>query len=339
MTIHPEFKLTHKNSAITREEVSVQFPEIAQFLKEWSNEHSYITLQTSGSTGVPKKVVIEKSVMWHSAGATLKALNLDRPLRALLALSASYIAGKMMLVRAMRGGWTLEIAAVSSNVLSEVEGEFSFAALVPMQVEAGLHHLLKYGVIIIGGAPVGVSLRKKLEQVDSAIYETYGMTETVSHIAIKKIESGGKNLFHALPGVHFSANENDCLVIHAPEWNQPNLVTTDVVEWVSPTTFRWLGRADFVINSGGVKIHPEEVETTIEQNLGIHGFLVGVPDETLGMKAVFVVDEEPSIPLDFDFLSPYHRPKEVVVISTFPRTATDKIDRRALADHAARDLA
>lgn len=339
MTIHSEFKVTYKGEEVPLDRLSTSFPEVAQFIQEWKNEHTYIQLQTSGSTGVPKKVVIEKSVMWHSAGATLEALDLDRPLRALLALSASYVAGKMMLVRAMRGGWTLELAEVSSNVLATVEGEFAFTALVPMQVESGIDHLHKYGVVIIGGAPVGEGLRQKLTVVDAAIYETYGMTETVSHIAIKKIEKGSSNLFRALPGVHFSADENDCLVIHAPAWNQANLKTTDVIEWVSPTTFRWLGRADFVINSGGVKIHPEEVESAIARELEMHGYLVGVPDETLGMKAVLVLDETPNTEMDFGFLKPYHRPKEVVVIPAFPRTSSDKIDRRALAEHVRRDLA
>lgn len=330
--VHPEFSLWCNGNLISQDQLADEFPSVYSFLKEWNDEQDFIQLKSSGSTGTPKSIRVSKVAMWHSAGTTISALKLSSSSRALLALSADYIAGKMMIVRAMRGGWKLELATPSTNVLAQVEGGFDFAALVPMQVETGLDELERIACIIIGGAPVGGALRQKLYDVKTQLFETYGMTETVSHIALKRIEPGN-HFFTGVEGVRFSSSEKGELIIHADAWGHPELRTTDVVELKGDHQFKWLGRSDFVINSGGVKIHPETVERQIEEYNGIAGYLVGIPDDVLGEKCVFVsTDSRVEEGLVLDEIEVYKRPKMFFQIDHYPLTPTEKVSRPELRE-------
>lgn len=339
MEIHPSFRILDSKGESNEALLRAEFPEVFSFIESWTNSSETIQLKTSGSTGVPKVIEVEKSVMKHSALATLQALDLDRPLSALLALSAEYIAGKMMIVRAMVAGWKLYVVQPSSHVLTDWNGLVDFAALVPLQVQNGMAQLSKVKVVIIGGAPVSEGLRIQLsKQRTSQVYETYGMTETVSHIALKRLDGVDRPVFDALSGVHFSVDAENKLIIHAKEWGHSTLRTTDVVELLNDHQFIWLGRADFIINSGGIKINPERIEEEIERHLGMEIRIVGVPDDTLGNKLVAVVKASEYKEISFDFLTKYHQPKKLLQLSEFPQTPTQKLDRRALSQWASDQL-
>lgn len=330
---HPDFRIVAGGRALSRHALREFFPHIAHFLNEWDSGTNEIVLRTSGSTGQPKVIRVSKRIMWHSAGATIEALQLKKARRALLALSPEYIAGKMMIVRAMRAGWELEVVSPSGNPLKNTKGEFDFAALVPLQASAALDELYRIRKLIVGGAQVPGSLREALLKVDSEIYETYGMTETVSHIALKAVKEDA-GMFRALPGVTFSQDNRGCLIIHASEWGHDRLQTTDVVELPDSTHFIWLGRADFIINSGGIKVHPEKVERVLSHFYDAEIYVLPLPDETLGSRVVMAVENRTDlvIPDSLEGLTKYEIPKEIRVVKQFPRTAGGKIDRKALID-------
>lgn len=334
-SIHPEFKITSHGTVLTESDLRSDFAEIWQFLEDWKAEKSELTLQTSGSTGKPKLIHVSKQVMWHSAGATLEALDVDRPIKALLALPTKFIAGKMMLVRAMRAGWTIEIEQPTLDVLLRVKGDFDFTALIPLQVETGFVELERFGTIIIGGAPVSIGLRNRISELSTPIYATYGMTETVSHIALQRLAPTLEESFTAVKGVTFSLSPEQSLQIHAPAWGHESLATTDVVDLLNETQFVWKGRADFVINSGGLKLHPEKIEGVLADVLQSEVYVVGVEDGAMGQRAVAILEGEArDCTVEFPALTKHEIPKEFRFIDQFPRTENGKINRRALMNWA-----
>lgn len=331
--IHPSFELLHHGQPIDGEKLAITFPSVSEFLDRWDDASNTLEIHTSGSTGKPKAVLIDKWIMWHSAGTTIEALKIAYGAKALLALSPEYIAGKMMLVRAMRGGWKLHIEEPSSDVLERVNERFDFTALVPLQVRGREERLMHFDSIIIGGAPMSIDLEMRLSKLPVHVYATYGMTETVSHIALREIAPKYSDSFKAVPGVEFTKGKEGQLIISAPAWKQDELETTDVVELLDSSTFKWKGRLDFVINSGGVKIHPEEIEPIIAQVIGQEAYIGGVTDPTLGSKVVGFTEKEvgeSDIEILRDRLPKYALPKEWRVVDTFPRTANGKILRRKL---------
>lgn len=332
--IHPDFVLTHHGVQRTEDELVSVFPEVASFLEDWRSSNDEIVLYTSGSTGSPKQLSVSKDVMWHSAGATIAALDLKEGIRALNPLSSAFIAGKMMIVRAMRGGWSLELRKPSASVLEEIDEVFDFAAFAPLQVMGRVEHLNKIGCTILGGAPVDESLISELSAVQNRVYETYGMTETVSHIALKRIRPVADPFFEALPSVLFSKSPSDTLVIHAEEWGHPNLTTNDIVDLMDENRFTWLGRADFVINSGGVKLHPEKIEPVLRAVLKDEVYVKGVEDSKWGQRLVAVLREGKAQPVKEALLaqglSEFEIPKEWVYVEAFPYTPSGKIDRKRL---------
>lgn len=334
LSTHPKFQLVCNGVVPSDNYLIAHFPEVFDFLEAWNDSSDFIVQRTSGSTGVPKEIQVSKRVMWHSAGATISALRIPEGAKALLAMSAGYIAGKMMIVRAMRGGWTLDLQTPSTTILDAISSNYDFAALVPMQVlgrENGLKYIAK---TILGGAPVSSELAEAIKSTSAEVYETYGMTETVSHIALKQISPQAQKAFTAVNGVTFSSKDSK-LVIHAKDWGWPELETTDVVELHSSTSFTWKGRADFVINSGGVKIHPEEVEPLLSELVGTQVYVTSEPDEKLGNRLVAVVEGEPvHTPSKEQLLNAgltnFQVPKSWKTISSFPRTENGKIQRSRL---------
>lgn len=240
---------------------------IGKFILEWLDGNDFITVKTSGSTGIPKNITLQKEHVFNSAEATVTYFDLKEQTKALLCLPSEYIAGKMMLVRAMTAGWDLHTAAPEKNPLEGIDGDFDFTAMVPYQVFHSLADLHKVKKLIVGGGAVPWKLEQQLQQVPTSVFATYGMTETISHIAVRPINGKEKStLFSALPKVNFSQNENNCLQIHASEISEETVATNDVVELISSTSFKFLGRIDNVINTGGVKVHPEAVE----EKLSLH---------------------------------------------------------------------
>jgi len=308
---------------------------IGQFLLDWIDNSSTISVITSGSTGIPKTIVLKKEHMINSALATGSYFKLSAKNSALLCLPATYIAGKMMLVRALVLGLDLYLFPPSSNPLDGVGRSFHFGAMVPLQVSNSLLRLHQIKNLIIGGAPISSMLRKDLKHIANASYETYGMTETITHIAVKPLNNGvDENIpFSILPDIDIAKDERSCLVINAPKISDEVLKTNDVVDLVSSNKFKWLGRYDNVINSGGVKLHPENIENVLSQYLSIPFFVIGVDDEALGQKVVLIIEGHSNIAdiqkavNAIEEFENYEKPRMVLKTAQFNRTKNGKIQR------------
>ncbi|MFD0964156.1 AMP-binding protein [Pseudofulvibacter geojedonensis] len=311
--------------------------DIGSFLLDWLDNSKKIKVQTSGSTGKPKIIELQKEHMANSALATGEFFNCKENTKALLCLSANYIAGKMMLVRAMVLGWNIYLVEPSSSFLADTDDEFDFSAMVPLQVEASLQDLHKIKQLIIGGAPVSNSLNQQLQNLTTKCYATYGMTETITHIAVKKLnnleaKSNESELFKILPNVTIKTDNRECLVINAAKVSNEQIVTNDIVKLHSSTSFQWLGRYDNVINSGGVKLFPEQIEEKLSQLIKIPFFVASLPNERLGQKLVLIIESNKTLQLSKEKLKEvgltnYQFPKEVYSLPVFIRTATGKVQR------------
>ncbi|AOW10513.1 AMP-binding protein [Flavobacterium gilvum] len=299
---------------------------VGDFLLDWFDDKPYIDMNTSGTTGTPKSIRIEKSAMVKSALATGDFFGLQPGDRVLHCLPANYVAGKMMFVRSFILGLDMDFVPPSSHPLDHNDEKYDFSAMVPLQAKNSIDKLSNIKKVIIGGVKVHKSLEDELVKLPIDIYETYGMTETITHIAAKKV---GVEVFTTLPNVTVSVNEDQCLEIVAKNIGNEKIVTNDIVKLVSDTQFVWLGRHDNVINSGGVKIMPELVENKLSALIPRRYFVIGVPDDILGEKVALYVEGSP---LDinhslFDVLDKYEKPKEIVFIPKFKETATGKIMR------------
>ncbi len=343
-TVHPYFKLN--GFSLSKEELrevgyslikeGEPFEKgIGDFLLDWLNEKDTISIRTSGSTGVPKKISLKKQQMVNSALATGSFFGLDSHSKALLCLSADYIAGKMMLVRALVLGWKLDYVAPSSSPLSDVEKNYDFVAMVPLQLQNSIEKLHLIKTVVVGGAPVSLQLRKELEHVKTSVYETYGMTETITHIAIKKIGGGAtETYFTALSNIAISIDERGCLVVQAPEITNAPVITNDVVHFISENQFEWLGRYDTIINSGGIKLHPEGIEQKLEPLIKVPFFVAGMPDADLGQKLVLFIEGKTDDKIltqvkELKTLQKFEVPKEVHAINQFVISDNGKIQRAA----------
>lgn len=312
---------------------------LGSFLKDWLSDDLDIELFTSGSTGVPKKIIVNKSAMVYSAQRTLNFFHLKKGAKALLCLSTDYIAGKMMVVRALVGGLHLIAHGVDSNPLKHLKEEIDFAALVPTQAKECFEHsqdqfkLVK--TIILGGAKVDWELAQKMNQVSSECWETYGMTETVSHIALRRIALEPNTPFCLLPGIEIRQDDRSCLVIEPSDINQYRLVTNDIVELKSENEFVLKGRYDNVINTGGLKLFPEELEGKLSKKLDQDFIFCGIPDSKWGESVVLVIESNVSLKFDesiYSTLKKYEKPKNVYFLESFPRTESGKIQRSKIKE-------
>ena len=346
MKLHPKFKLDNvsldKNELLSLAQKWVKLglaheKEVGRFFLEWFSEGKRICVQTSGSTGSPKKVALEKEFMINSALATGKYFQLQPGNSALLCLSSQHIAGKMMLVRAMVLGLELDVVAPNAFPLQGKNTSFDFVAMVPLQVQNSIDQLEQINHLIIGGAPVSKSLRSILSNKLNRIYETYGMTETITHIAVKRITNiseSYQNYFEVLPGVQIQKDERDCLVIKAPHISKETISTNDIVEIKDEHYFKWIGRFDTIINSGGIKLVPEQIEEKLSSHLNSRFFITGLPDEEFGEKVVLFIEGNGQQPeeireqlLMIDSLHKYEVPKDIFYIKNFVETASGKINR------------
>lgn len=316
------------------------------FIREWMSGQKDFELTTSGSTGTPKQISISREQMTASARLTQHALQLTNAYNALVCLDTRYIAGKMMLVRSFETGMKIFVINPCANPLSKIplDQAVHFAALVPYQVKAVLEskhpHLLdKLIVCIIGGAPLDYETAEKLNSFSPNFYLTYGMTETISHIALQAVNGKDKMMhFQTLPGITIEADQRGCLTIVAP-YLKEKVVTNDLVEIIDSQHFRWLGRWDHVINSGGVKIVPENIEEKIgkiftRSEINIPFFIQGISDEKLGQKVVLVMENRLPVETLQSFVQElihsfpsYEIPKELYEASPFIYTETRKINR------------
>jgi O-succinylbenzoic acid--CoA ligase len=314
-------------------------PSIFNFLTDWFSSDDYIVVQTSGSTGKPKPIQIKKEYMKNSAKATGKFFNLKERTTALLCLSTDYIAGKIMLVRALTLGWELDVVEVDSNPLSQVDKVYDFSAMVPMQLRNSLADLHKVRKLIVGGGVVSKELINKIQGVKTEVFATYGMTETITHIAVKKLNNFTITpvFYEVLPNVTIYKDQRNCLLIEAPKVSNELIVTNDVVELISDKQFEWLGRFDNVINSGGVKLHPEKIEEKLSKIISERFFVAGIPDRVLGEKLILVVEgittgEVEESLSELKNLSKYEKPKAIYFVESFIETETKKIQRKKTLD-------
>ena len=304
---------------------------LGDFLIDWFDDKTYIEMNTSGTTGAPKLIRVEKEAMVSSALSTGDFFDLNPGNKVLHCLPVDYVAGKMMFVRSFILGLDMDFVEPNSNPLEYNDVKYDFAAMVPLQAKNSLAKLTNIKKIIIGGVKIHKSLEQELVKLPNEIYETYGMTETITHIAAKRV---GERAFTVLPNVTVSSNENNCLVVHAKKINPEPIVTNDIVEIVSDTQFVWLGRFDNVINSGGIKLIPEKIEEKLSTHIPRRYFVHGQADEVLGEKVVLYVEGEP-IAIDeevFSVLDKYEKPKNIVFIPKFTVTATGKIVRKESID-------
>jgi len=301
---------------------------VGDFLLDWFDSKDYIEMQTSGTTGAPKTISVSKQAMVHSALATGDFFDLQPGNKALHCLPVKYVAGKMMLVRAMILGFDLDFVAPSSHPLSHNETEYDFVAMVPLQAQNSLTELKKVKKAIVGGASINKTLEKQLLKLPTQVYETYGMTETITHIAARKL---GEKAFTVLPDVTISYDDRNCLVIHAPRISDDVIVTNDIVELVNENQFIFLGRMDNVINSGGIKLIPEQIEHKLANKIHQRFFIASKPDLELGEKVILVVEGDKQLFDDnhlYEDLDKYEKPKEIVFVPKFKETTTGKILRK-----------
>lgn len=323
-----------------------------EFVQQWLSGKSSFNIHTSGSTGKPKSITITRQQMETSARLTIHALQLKPAQTALVCLDTGYIAGKMMLVRALVNHMNIIAVNPTANPLENTNHSPDFAAVVPLQLEEMLkhkqavEHLNKMSTIIVGGAPVSTVLERKLQQISTPVYATYGMTETVSHIALKKLNGSERSdTFTAFDEVKLGLDARSCLTIQSALTNHEMLVTNDRVNLIDDHHFEWLGRIDNTINSGGVKIQSEKVEKVVAQILDELAlpnrfFVAGLPDEKLGQKVCLIIESE-SIQKDEEKigvrlqkkLGKYEVPKSILNISQFSETPTGKINRVETLKH------
>lgn len=304
-------------------------PPVTRFLQDWFSESDTISIKTSGSTGHPKWIELQKAHMLHSAKITGDFFELRAGTKALLCLPIDYIAGKMMLVRSMSLGWHLDVVSPSSKPLTDLHKEYDFSAMIPLQLQNSLDKINIVKKLIVGGGAVDHRLENDIQSISTLIYATYGMTETCTHIAIKKLNHSKWSCFKALHGVKISKDDRGCLILDAPNVSSGHMITNDVIEIVSENEFKWKGRYDNVVNSGGIKLHPEEIEKKIAPYLERRFFVTGMKDQTLGEKLILVVEGEKSeIPETiYQGLTKYETPKSIFFAQKFEETETQKIQR------------
>ena len=316
---------------------------IYHFLLNWFDDSDSIITHTTGSTGKPKNIRLRKTSMVNSARMTNHFFKLDARSTVLLCMPATYIAGKMMLVRALMSGFNLLIVEPSANPFEKLNQTIDFTAITPYQLFHSVESLKNGHVrkIIVGGSQVTSKLEQLVSTIPAELYETYGMTETCSHIALRRFNGKEKSeYFTVLNGVEIHQTKRGCLVINAPHLLEYEIQTNDIVEIINQNSFRWLGRADSAINSGGVKIHPEQVEKKLEGIIPVHYFITSIPDKLLENKMVLVIESEAfNTEQELDLrlkiqplLHKFEFPKHIYFLPAFVYSQNNKLLRKETLD-------
>jgi Acyl-CoA synthetases (AMP-forming)/AMP-acid ligases II len=321
--------------------------DLWRFLAEWFDENDSVPGLSSGSTGAPKVMRLEKERMRHSARLTCSFLGLGPGDAALLCMPLKYVGAKMMVVRALVAGLNLICVPPSSRPLRECPLIPAFAAMTPMQVLSTLEQpeeaarLRRIGHLIIGGGAVEASLSEQLRDFPNAVWSTYGMTETLSHIALRRLSGPeASDWYRPFEGVSLSASPEGSLVIDAPGLCAEQLVTNDLVEFGSEACFRILGRKDNVINSGGVKVQIETAEELLRPHLGGAFLITSGPDSKTGEQVVLLTEgecPEELLATCKSVLPPYWAPVRALRVKSLPLTGSGK-PNRAAAKLMAREL-
>lgn len=316
--------------------------ELAAFFEKWWSPEPTMPLHTSGSTGTPKCLHATKAAMRASAAATCRAFDLQRGQSALLCLPLRYIAGQMMVVRALVGGLNLVTAEPSSTPLAGLDADIDFAPLVPMQVAStlskpgGAEQLSRVRILLLGGGFVDPALEAQLQALPCQVFTSYGMTETLSHIALRAANGPRCSpLYTPLPGVSLSLAPGGTLQISVPYLGISQLTTNDLAEIAPDGRFRILGRVDAVINSGGVKIQAEDIERHLHARTGLQVVALPCPHPVLGQCVALLWEgdagDESRLRDACATLPRYHQP-QLLHRCLLPRTGTGKIARARAAE-------
>lgn len=318
------------------------------FCIDWMRGKTDFILFTSGSTGNPKEIHVSREQLKASAELTITALELKVNQTALVCLDTHYVAGIMMLVRALEAHMNIILVEPCSNPLENIDArqDIDFAALVPMQVITILNspqrvQFERIKKVIIGGAPLPKKTQDILRKLNNECYATYGMTETLSHVALQKINGEhSQDFFEALSGITFSCDLRGCLIVQAPHLSAIPYITNDLVELISTSRFRWIGRIDTVINTGGVKVIPEKVENIIqtfldELEIPNRLFVTGINDEILGNTVALIVEGNEfsdSIQIKLNHflrekLTRFEIPRKIYFKENFIQTDTGKVNK------------
>ena len=313
---------------------------VAGFLQEWYNDNSLLKVHTSGSTGIPKELWVEKEKMKNSARLTVSFLGLKQGDSALLCMPLPYIAGKMVVVRSIVAGLNLITVTPCGKPLEHLDIMPDFAAMIPMQVynslqnESDKSRLKQIKHLIIGGGAIDEKMAEELKSFPNAVWSTYGMTETLSHIALRRLNGDEASSWYTpFDNVKISLSEEGTLIIHAPSVNPEVLVTNDIVEINSKGQFRIIGRKDNIINTGGVKVQIEKVENELKTLLpeGCEFMVTSVKDEKFGERVVFLTSSieisDNIINKAITKLPQYWKPKQIIRCEELPLTGTGKPDR------------
>lgn len=322
---------------------------IFKFIFEWLTEKKQWDIKTSGSTGEPKSIVLSRELMKYSASQTIEALKIQKGCTSLLSINASFVGGKMMLVRALENQMNIVVQNPSTQSLrpEKLDQKVDFAAFVPLQINSFLRDKLQRNTlnsiekVIIGGAPLSFDTLDSIQDFKTTFWQTYGMTETYSHVALKQLNGSNKSeYFNAVGDVLFSIDDKQRLQICGTITGNELLKTNDIVELRNEKSFEWTGRYDNVINSGGVKLSPENLEIKLhlrfKKLFDNKSFFIGsLPDKNLGEKLVLYVegeiDEEKLLAQMRDVFNKYEIPKQVISLNEFSYTLTGKINRAASA--------
>lgn len=314
-----------------------------QELPDWMKHHlsflkSYLVydefeIKTSGTTGQSKLILVSKMQMQYSAFGTLRHFKLQPGSTALLCLSSEYIAGKMMLVRAIIGKLNLSLLEPCADPSKYIKQKFDFTPLIPLQIKNLLQNYKEdyFTMILVGGGPVPSELKKLLQTRKVSAVESFAMTETLSHFALKTISPIEEKFFKTLPGFQIGCNADGELILFENDLTEVEISTHDLVEVLDKNHFIWKGRSDNLINSGGVKIIPEVVEEQISPFLPEKNFFIGsTPSEEFGEEVTLFVE---GVKFEFDLtslfaLKKYHIPKKIIFIENFLRTETNKVKRK-----------
>jgi len=274
--------------------------------------------------------------MIFSASATLQYFNLKPSQKVFLSLSTNYVAGKMMIVRAIFGKLSLTLAPPSGSPSKYISEEYDFAPFVPMQIldllESG--KIKNFDKILVGGGNLDSRLLNQLANFKTTIFESFGTTETLTHFAIKRLLPDEENYFKTLPGFTVKTNNDNELILNKNQLIKESLCTKDLIKLKSESEFKWIGRSDNLINSGGIKIIPEEVEKKIQQYITTPFVIVGLTDEKFGEIVVLVSEGKTINKLNNVGLniSKYELPKKYFVLNKFPRTESGKIKRKQISE-------
>lgn len=304
---------------------------LAAFVDEWIRGCGPVVVHTSGSTGTPKKIALDRGDMRRSALATCERFGITAASTVGMAISAAYIGGRMMVLRALVSGADFVQLPVSNRL--RLDRRVDLLSIVPSQVPSLLDDIdpALVGAVLVGGAPLSPALERRLADSGIEAYATYGMTETASHVALRRI-GDPEGVYEAMPGITFATDARGCLTVVSEEASWQSLQTNDLVCMVDPRRFVWLGRHDNIINSGGVKLVPEQLELRLQTVIDRPYCIRGAADDKWGQTVELVVEGTPAEvealrPAVETVLTGAERPRRYTAVEALPRTANGKLRR------------